>query len=175
MGGQLCTTGLSEASCSRCACWRSPHGSVTVEVSEKGVAITAGTLGQVLLNPPVLVDGANNESKPVEQTLAGAVARFRYAGGGVIELSQADGQVTLALKDIPPAQVKFKMDALLPFTLAQGGKWSIDAGALQPFPENFPGKPYLFQGNAGHFTCVDLQGKGFSIGVPQYSYQQLSG
>ena len=144
-----------------------------VTVSDKGVAIDAGSLGPLQLDPPVLMDAANKESRPIEQKMDGGRALFTYPGGVQLALAPRDGGVTLTFLTDPAGFTRFRFDVLLPFTLAQGGTWRMDIADAKAFPESAADNPFLFQGQAGSFTVIGLQGKGVTFTTPPYTYHQL--
>jgi len=143
-------------------------------VTDKGILIDAGATGMFTLNPPVLVGEGNAELKSVEAVKEGEGIRFKYANEAQAVVAVKDGTcIVITLANLPGEVKKLKIDCLLPFTLAQGGKWSVDDKALQDFPAEQPATPFLFQGNATLFTFTDVRGKGLAVKLPPYSWQQL--
>jgi hypothetical protein len=142
-----------------------------ISAKNDGVHIEGGSLGNFVLSYPVLVGGS--ELKPVETNAAGKSATLKYAGGAQVSLSIADsGDVALTFKDLPAAVQKFKMEMLIPFDFAQGGKWRVD-GKEEAFPAQKPPKPQMFQGTGANFQIVNLENRSLSITVPDWSFHQV--
>ncbi|MGD0088690.1 MAG: sugar-binding protein [Planctomycetota bacterium] len=149
------------------------HGAA-ITVHDDGVHIEGGSLGNFVLSYPVLIsEKPNQELKPVEKNVAGAHATLKYDRGAQVEVSIADnGEITLGFKGLPANIQKFKAEMLLPFDLAQGGKWRVD-GKEQPFPAQKPPKPHLYQGQGKTFQVVNLENRCLSLTVPDWSFLEV--
>jgi len=145
-----------------------------VSTGEDGVRIEGGSLGNFTLSYPVLIsEKPNQELKPVEKSVASPRATLKYGGGAEVGLAVADnGEIALSFKGLPAGVRKFKMEMLVDFNFAQGGKWRVD-GKEQPFPAEKPAKPHLYQGQGKEFQIVNIENRCLSVTVPDYSYLQL--
>jgi len=139
-------------------------------VTEKGIHVTAGSMGSFTLDYPVL-DTA--KLKPVETRVEGAKATLRYANGGTIEVTTGDGKIVLTFAGMPPATKSFGMAMLIPFNYNVGGSWKTGDGGA-PFPTAKPEKPHLYQGHSTAFTLTSVDNKHLAFTVPEFSYQQLT-
>lgn len=148
--------------------------SATVSTADDGVRIEGGSLGVFVLSYPVLIGDKNQELKPVEKNVASPKATLKYANGAHVTLTIAgDGKLTLDFSNLPADTQKFKMDTVIGFDFSHGGKWIVD-GKEQPFPEEKPAKPHLFQGNGKNVQIVSAENRNLSITVPEFSFMQLS-
>ena len=142
-----------------------------VTTANDGLHIEGGSLGRFVLSYPVLL--GDKELKPIETTVANPRATLTYDGGARVTVSVADnGEIALSFKDLPAGAQKFKMEMLLPFDLAQGGRWRVD-GKEQPFPAQKPATPHLYQGTGKELQVINLENRRLSVTVPDGSYQQV--
>lgn len=154
-----------------------PKPSLALRLTNDGVGIDAGGMGQFTLQYPVLVgERWDQVRKPIERRVSGATAAIRFDAGAniAVALDAASGEVTLTPSNLPSDAKSLRMEMLIDFNYANGGTWKIGDGAATPFPAEKPAKPHLCQANATVLTLHDPQGAGLSIQVPPYSFQQLT-
>ena len=148
----------------------------TISPSNAGITLDAGTMGKFTVEYPQL---CGKDQKPnhklIEKTANGGKAVLKYEGGGEIDVDvKPTGEVLLTFSKIPADVSQFSGTMMISFTLANGGVWKVDAQAEQPFPAEKPAKPHLFQGHARKITIKGYDGRSFSLGLPEYSYLQLT-
>ncbi len=152
----------------------SPASAASLALSDAGIAIDAGTLGEFKLGYPILLAEQGNPLKPIETRTAGKQTTAKYEGGGQVTLTIQDkSTVALEFSGLPAAVRKFRMEMLIDFGFSEGGTWQIGDAAPKPFPKQKPDKPFLYQGNAETFRLTNAEGKSLSFTVPRWSYQQL--
>jgi len=138
-------------------------------VSEKGLAIEAGAMGNFGVESPVL-NMAKGGEKPVFSG-TGSSARFEYASGLQLDCEAAGDHVNFHFSKATADAKSFKFIILIPMKYNQGGSFAFDAAPLKPLPFEKGGQ-FVQHGNARTFTVVDPSGEGFVIGTPG-GYQGL--
>jgi hypothetical protein len=156
-----------------CSC-SVPALAAQLSTTDAGLVVDAGSMGRFALSYPELVDKQDKSLKPIEKRATGKQAVLKYEGGAEVTLAvEAADTVALTLKGVPAEIVKFRMDMLIDFSYADGGKWQIGGGDPTAFPAQKPEKPFLFQGNQSTLRLINFEGKQLSFTIPPYSYQQL--
>jgi hypothetical protein len=154
-----------------------PKVSLGLRLTDDGLAMDAGGLGQFTLAYPILVGQRWDQvRKPIERRVDGSTATVRFDTGAsiAVTLDAARGELTLVPTALPADAKSLRMEMLIDFSYANGGSWKIGDGAETPFPAEKPAKPHLYQGNADRLVLRDSQGASLAIGLPPYSYQQLT-
>jgi len=149
------------------------HGSFAF--GDKGLEIHAGSAGNFILQGPLL-EGLN-PAKPTDITHAadGQSLDLKYTGGATAQIRvEAGKSATIRFSNLPPQVQQFRIQMLVPFTFGNGGKYAINGDVPQPFPQDKPAKPFLFQGNAQAFAVIHPGGAGFNLGgFPLGTFQQV--
>jgi hypothetical protein len=147
----------------------------SLQATDTGLQVDAGSLGQFTLSYPVLLDEQNNVLlKPIEQRATGAQALVNYGDGGQVEVAiEPDGTMALQFAGLPASVRKYRMDMLIDFSFSEGGTWQVGNAAAVRFPAEKPEKPHLYQGSATTLRLTSFEGRTLSFEVPPYSYQQL--
>ena len=143
--------------------------------TEKGVAIDAGSLGAFTLEYPSLLDAAQKPiHKLVEANVTGSGAVLKYEGGGKIDLAVSGaGEIVMKLSDINSDVKNLTVSMLIDLAFSKGGKWKIGEKAGD-FPREKPATPHLYQDHATRLQITNPQGESLVLTVPEYSYQQLT-
>ncbi len=146
---------------------------VELKLQAKDIAVKAGSLGTFELSYPELLGGAKPR-KPIEVKTAGATATVRYDGGAEVICAVAGGDLTLKISGPAEELKNFTMDMHLDIAFSKGGRWKVGHLAGE-FPREKPPKPHIGQqDNARTFELHDAQGLGMQIGLPEYTFQQLT-
>ena len=146
----------------------------SVKATAQGVAVDAGSLGSFELSYPGLI-GAGDQvvHKILQVDAAGAGATVKYEGGGQAAVEIQGHDVTYAFTGVPGDVTKLRVESLVSFSFADGGKWQIDGGAEKAFPVDKQPKPFLYQGNGTSFTLKNFEGKQITFTWAEPCYQQL--
>lgn len=143
-----------------------------VKLTDKGWEITAGdTIGKLVMAYPQLKTG-DKLSKPTEAKVEGNTVDLRYANGATLKITQEKDSAKLAFSAVPENVDGMKLEMPIPFALVGKANWKANDDAAQPLPAEYPGKPFLFRGNAKKFALIDEAGKGVLLTLP-FGYQQL--
>ncbi len=145
------------------------------KTTDKGIAISAGSLGEFELGYPALADGASKPvHKLVEAKSAGQSATLKYEGGGVVQVTvDAQGEATLTFSDMPADVKNYSMEMLIDIGFNKGGKWKMDAKE-GVFPREKPATPQLFSDHAKEFTLTNAQGNSLHVQAPEFAFVQLT-
>ena len=154
---------------------------VTIKPADDGLAIDAGSMGRFVLSYPAIYQkGEHNYEdakayKLIEKQPAGNAALLKYAGGAQAKVEvQANRTVLVSFSAMPSDVQQFRMGMHIDINYGQGGRFKIGQGADQPFPQEKPAKPHLYQGNDDTLVLKHSEGQILTLRVPQYSYQQLT-
>ena len=154
---------------------------VTIKPTEDGLAIDAGSMGRFVLSYPAIYQkGEHNYEdakayKLVEKQPAGNAALLKYAGGAQAKVEvQANQTVLVSFSALPSDVQQFRMGMHIDVSYGQGGRFKIGQATEQPFPQEKPAKPHLYQGNDDTLVLKNSEGKTLTFLVPQYSFQQLT-
>ena len=145
------------------------------KTTDKGIAISAGSLGEFELTYPAFTDAANKPvHKLVEARTTGSTARLKYEGGGTVTAAvDAKGEVTLTFADIAADVKSYACEMLFDISFNKGGQWKI--GDKQgAFPRDKPASPQLFSDHATEFTLTNAQGRSLHVQSPAFSFVQLT-
>jgi hypothetical protein len=144
----------------------------TVALGSKGFDIDAGAAGKFLIAWPQLV-GGDAKRAPTEVKVDGQVADAKYADGTTCRIELRDaGLVQLHFKDVPGGFDSVRLEQVLSADLRGKLEWAANGGAGALIPKDYPGKPFLFQGDARRFTLSSNTGDGFAIVLPS-GFQQF--
>jgi len=152
-----------------------PAFAVDLKPGLDGIEIDAGSIGRFVLAYPQFI-GA--DEKPahqlIEKAVAGNTATLKYDGGVQLDIAvNPGGAVTMKFAQ-PPAKVKtVTVEMQIPIAFNQGGRWNI-ADQTAAFPVQKPAAPHLYSGNGNTFQLFNFEGRGLVIGVPEFTFQQLS-
>ena len=148
---------------------------VELKLQAKDIAVSAGSLGTFALSYPALLGGDQQPAhKLIEAQVAGPTATLRYEGGAEVVCTVAGGDLKLSFAHLPDGVKSFTMDLHIDIGFSKGGHWKVGSAAGE-FPREKPAQPHLAQQeNATAFEFTDAQGRGLSVRVPEYTYQQLS-
>ncbi|MDB6138592.1 MAG: hypothetical protein JWO94_1664 [Verrucomicrobiaceae bacterium] len=145
------------------------------KAADKGIAISAGSLGEFELSYPAFTDAGNQPvHKLVEARAAGQAATLKYEGGGTVTaMVDAQGEVTLSFANIPADVKSYSTEMLIDISFNKGGKWKMgEKEGL--FPREKPAGPQLFSGNATQFVLTNAQGRSLTVKTPDYAFIQLT-
>ena len=154
-----------------------PAESLSLRLADKGINISAGGLGQFILNYPVLVgERWDQVRKPIEKSITGNRAIIKFDAGAQVgvELQPATGELILTPMHLPAEVKTLRCEMLIDFNFASGGSWKIGESGETPFPPEKPAKPHLYQGHAESMRLKDFQGATLTLTAPPYSFQQLT-
>ncbi len=87
--------------------------------------------------------------------------------------SVADGKVIARFSQVPADVKNVEWNMHIPISFNQGGSWKAGAKG-EPFPKEKPANPHLLQDHADALTLTNYEGRSLVLGVPQYTYLQLS-
>ncbi|MGE5607896.1 MAG: beta-galactosidase [Bacillota bacterium] len=149
----------------------------SLHLTQEGLAIEAGSMGQFKLEYPVFVgERWDDVRKPVERKVSGNSATLRFDGDTRIDVAwqPSDNTLTLTPVNVPASVRSLRGAMLIDFSYAGGGSYKIGDNAETPFPAQKPAKPHIFQGNAGSLALRSADGGTLRLEIPQYSYQELS-
>jgi hypothetical protein len=149
----------------------------TLRLTQQGLAIEAGSMGNFTLDYPVLVgDRWDDVHKPIERKVSGNTATIRFDGGAHIDVAfdPHDNTLTLTPADLPASLKTLRQLMLIDFSVGNGGTWKAGDGADEPFPAQKPAKPHLYQGNSTSLTIRNVEGATLKLEVPPGSFQQLT-
>lgn len=156
------------------------HG-LTLKPADSGITIDAGTLGNYTLEYPTLLDGGQkNVHKLIQKSASGNAATLKYEGGTgagtqIAVQVKEDGTISFTPSNLPDDVKTFGTRMLINPAPVAGGTFSFGGKAAQPFPEQKPAKPHLYQGNVGTFTIKSADGKLLTFQSPfPYTYNQLT-
>ena len=173
----VCALTAAFASFSALAAAAPPQAKIALQLTDDGLAMDAGGMGQFTLQYPVLVGERWDQiRKPIEKRVTGTTAVVQYDGGARIDmaLDSASGELTVTPSGLPADAKSIRMEMLIDISYAGGGTWKIGDSAETSFPAEKPAKPHLYQANADLFTLKNAQGAALSIKTPLYSFQQLT-
>ncbi len=154
-----------------------PEQRISLRLTQDGLSVDAGSMGQFTLTHPVFVGARwDDVRKPIERKVSGNTATLRFDGDARIDvaLRPADGTLVLTPVNVPAGVNSLRVTMLIDFSYAGGGSWKIGDGAETPFPAQKPPKPHIFQGNAASLMLRNIEGATLTIAVPPNSYQQLT-
>ena len=150
-----------------------PAQPVELQLKAKNIAVQAGSLGTFELDYPELL-GGDKPLKPIEVKQAGATAMLRYDGGAEVTCTVSGGDLKVKFASVPEALKNFAMSMHIDMAFSKGGHWKVGA-ATGEFPREKPPKPHIGQqDNATVFELTDAQGLGMKLGLPEYTFQQLT-
>jgi hypothetical protein len=154
---------------------------VTIKPTDEGLAIDAGSMGQFVLSYPAIYQkGEHNYEdaktyKLTEKQPAGDTALIKYVGGAQAKVEvQANQTVVISFSALPSDVEQFRMGMHIDVSYGQGGRFKIGQATEQPFPQEKPAKPHLYQGNNDTLVLKNAEGKTLAFHLPQYSFQQLT-
>lgn len=135
---------------------------VKLSMGEKGVNIVAGNFS----NYTLLVPTMNGGTKPV-YTLADGVGTATYPDGTELELKLEEdkGQVIGRWTGAKPTTKNLRFEIHLPTKFGDGGQFSFNGGALQPFPAEHKGQ-FIAKGDGNKVAIIDPLGEGFALETP---------
>jgi len=145
-----------------------------LSVSERGVVIDAQGAGRFLLAWPALrrLDKDPSGERAVVQSSDQGRVVVVYPSGATLSV-QASGPsaATYSLVDAPSGAASLILPMHVPISYRQGGRFALDHGREQPFPEQ-ASKQLLAQGRASHVAFMHAGGAGLAVRVPS-AYQQV--
>jgi hypothetical protein len=154
---------------------------VTIKPTDEGLAIDAGSMGQFVLSYPAIYqkgEHAYEEAKTyklIEKQPAGNTALLKYVGGAEAKVEvHANQTVLISFSALPSDVEQFRMGMHIDVGYGQGGRFKIGQTTEQPFPQEKPAKPHLYQGNNDTLVLKNAEGKTLAFHLPQYSFQQLT-
>jgi hypothetical protein len=147
------------------------YGALELKPSGTGVAFEAGDMGSFTVNYPWIAAG-DREEAPSEVRVDGPTAHIRYPGGARLEVACTRDGFDLSFAELPAGIDRYSVEMLINFNY-RSGSWTI-GDVTKDFPRDKPGKPHLFQGNAGTFILKNFEGKALVFEVPPRTFQQLS-
>ncbi len=150
-------------------------GAAPLKLTDKGIDIDGGTMGQFTIEYPELQLKDGKTSKVVEGHGLGNAGKFTYANGGTLDVSLEDGGKVhyqfSAMDDVK----SWKSAMFIGVEYIQGGTWRISDGEAKPFPATKTPGGHFFQGNnAGTLTISNFEGKSLSITPPPFSFGQMT-
>lgn len=145
----------------------------TLSLTEKAIVIDDGADGKINLNYPKFSDKAKKRGSISKTTLNDdkTKATLEYTGGGKAELDISDGNIKITVSDVPDNTAHIYVNAILPLSLGEGGKFSLGKESKE-FPKE-KGETNLAQGSATSFTVIRPGGARTIIGIEPFSFQQL--
>ena len=150
---------------------------LSLRLEDNGIVVGAGSMGQFVLNYPVLVgERWDQVRKPIEKNVTGNTAIIKFDAGAQVgvELKPAMGELILTPAHLPADVKTLRCEMLIDFNFANGGSWKIGDGTETLFPAEKPAKPHLYQGHAESLRLKNFQGATLTLTTPPYSYQQLA-
>ncbi len=145
------------------------------KAADKGIAISAGSLGEFELTYPAFTDaGSKPVHKLVEVRAAGQSAVLKYEGGGSVQaVVDANGEVALTFANVPADVKSFSVEMLIDISFNKGGHWKLGEkeGA---FPKEKPASPQLFSDHATQFLLTNAQGRSLKVEMPEFTFTQLT-
>jgi hypothetical protein len=152
-----------------------PSETAELKTTEKGVAISAGSLGEFELTYPTYVDEKHaTVHKLVEARAVGGAASLKYEGGSTIAVAVSTaGEVTLTFAETPADVKGISVDLLIDIGFNKGGSWKI-GDKTGTFPREKSTPPQFFSGNATRTTITGAQGLSLHLNSPQYGFVQLT-
>ncbi|MGA2245231.1 MAG: sugar-binding protein [Verrucomicrobiota bacterium] len=149
--------------------------SASLALSDQGIGIDAGNMGQFNLGLPLLMSDTQDKTyKPVEKSVAGDQVIVKYEGGGTVTVHlQRPDTITFECAHVALGARKLRVEMLIDFGFNDGGTWQAGDKPPTPFPKQKPDRPFLFQGHSTAFKFANAQGKMLTFELPAYTYQQL--
>lgn len=147
---------------------------IKLSADAKGVTIDGDLNGRVTLAAPTITGSDKKARKAVFAAGAdGLSATATYPDGFVIRVTIAPAEGTVAYGfDQPPVDATaIVVNVSLPLAYADGGTYSANGAAAQPFPAE-SGKQLFAQGAFKQLDLITGAGTGLSFTLPA-SYQQL--
>lgn len=145
-----------------------------LKAGEKGIAISAGSIGEFELEYPVLRNEAQQPvHKKIEAKASGRTATVKYEDGAQVAVAIEGSDVEMKFSNVPGDVKSYEATMLIVIGFNKGGKWKI-GDTTGEFPREKPAKPHLFQGNQTSFLLTNPQGLSLSIRTPDWAYQQLT-
>lgn len=149
----------------------------TLALANSGVSVNAGALGAFTVNGPHLKDNAGQDVPLVSRTVKDAqTVAYTFRDDTVINVLVDDIGKTITVDYAKHALTAktIGFDALVPFTLREGGKATFD-GQTVPFPPDLkpgPDGQNIWRGAARRFEITTALGQILAIAAPQ-NWQQL--
>jgi hypothetical protein len=154
-----------------------PASAVTIVPLPDGIHIT-GDSDQLkfTITYPVLLSGDQKTSYQSKQAdVKDNSVTLTYEGNGQMTVTiDPTGEIELKGLNLPDTIKFVRLNMLINLDFKNGGQFQAGAAAAKPFPADKPAQPHLFQGNAETMILRSGDGKGITITVPQYSYQDLA-
>ncbi len=141
------------------------------QISQEGLSLNMG-LELELLYPIIKTSGT--KEKPFLKSIEKDKALLTYNTGASVTVSKtAPDSFSFDFKDIPDKNSKAEFSMLLPLTLADTCKWSMDEGLKGEFPRNATEKHPLASGNCHAFKVDNSAGAGLLVSFEYKCYHQL--
>ena len=147
-------------------------GGEEVRLSERGWVLNAGPSAALCLEYPSLLDEAQQPTKPNGVSVVGNTASLTYPQGTQLTATRNGAAALLHFTALPAAAKGFRMSMTLPGGFKDGGKWQLKGEAAKPFPAQFGGEQFVFQGNPQPVTLTAPAGAAWSLSMP-YGWQQV--
>jgi hypothetical protein len=149
-----------------------PAQSVSLSLSDKGVVVGAGTLGNLTLGTPVIGLPDNKTLKPSVALDGDKSAVATFPDGSVIRvtISNTDKTVTYSFDTLPAGATSIRIDTPIPINLNQGGRFAL-GGKTGEFPAALAGQ-FVAHGDASTLDIIHALGEGVRFTTPG-AYQQL--
>lgn len=145
---------------------------VKLSITERGVVVNAGAIGNLTVGPPSIALPGNQDLKPTFTPDGSGGARATYPDGSVLRVavSERDGTITWHLDQVPADAVAIKLSTHLPINLNRGGRFVL-GDKTGEFPASL-GDQFLAHGDAGRLDVIHPLGEGLRFATPTV-YQQL--
>jgi hypothetical protein len=147
-----------------------------ITTTATGIRVVSGKTAYTVEYPMFMQSsGDKPQMKPLEVKLGGSrKADLKYQDGAGATVNVKDGgEVVISFFNIPGSWTRMRFNAMLGFSLAQGGTFAIDGGAAKKFPEVKPASPVLYQGSPGNISLTTFDGTTVTFGFPRFAYVQL--
>ena len=146
-----------------------------VKTIDAGIRAAAGN-GGYTVEYPVFMTAAGDkpQMKPLEVKHDGKTASLKYQDGANASIEVKDGGVVeMSFSNIPASWMRFRLNSMLGFSLAEGGSFAVDGGAAKKFPEAKPASPMLYQGAPKSFALTARDGAMAVFEFPPHAFLQL--
>jgi len=134
----------------------------------KGTAIKAGSVGDFILEGPVLaLDDKTEHAPAVVAGTDGLNYKLTYNTGFEIEarISKAEKTVTFSFQRVPANGQYLRFSMFVPLSFNQRGKVGLDGSTFKVIPEKQSGQ-FVVDGREGEFDLMGPFGNGLSIRMP---------
>jgi hypothetical protein len=145
---------------------------LTFAVSNKGMHIRAGELGELILPAPALTTSKDDHKgqSPAVTVENATTLLARYPSGSTLRISINNDEITYSYADMPPEAIALRFTTRLPINLNRGGRYVLGDKSGE-FPAAFSNQN-IASATASQLDIIHPLGQGLHISTPE-SYHLL--